>query len=299
MRIALSTCLAVLLVGCGGDTTPSAGSGASSGTERAPVAGPEEPQSAVTRSGGRAADDGGDRPPSFAQVGILPGTPTVVDDLTAVAKLGAGSSVYTDINYTWLVNDREVLGWSRDHLPADRGEVRKGDRVRVRATARDEKQREAVMESKDLVIANSTPVILSDLRDARRMNGVRLEASDADPDDQLTWTLREGPPGVTIDTKGRIRVRQVQLDKEWKGEVVFAVADGDGAGAELHIPVAINAAEADRIDEKTEQKRVELEKMDPNKVGEAALKDADDVSKMSDEEFKKYMDEREARGGPQ
>ncbi len=298
MRIALTTFLAFTLLGCGGGSTTSSSS-SSGGPAADEAVRPADPvRTGVTRGGARGPEEA-DHGPIFSQVGMEPADPTVGDDLQAVAKLGSGDSPYTEIDYTWLVNDREVLGWTRDHLPAARGEFKKGDRVRVRARARDEKKREAIMESLDLVVQNSVPVIVTDLRDARRMNGVRLEATDADGDDGLQWSLKDGPPGVTIDRKGRIRVRQVQLKEEWKGEVVFAVTDSSGAGAELHIPVAINAAEADRVEESEETKRVEMEKMDPKKLDEAALRDADDVSKMSDEEFKKYMDEREARGGPQ
>ena len=38
--------------------------------------------------------------------------------------------------------------------------------------------------------------------------------------------------------------------------------------------------------------------MDTAKLGDAALQDADNVGNMTDAEFKKYMDDREARGGP-
>lgn len=296
MRILVTTILALSLAGCGGDPPPpaprAAATEASADSEAAPTPGP----SGVTRGGKRAVNELGDDPPAFASIGIKPKAPTRLDDLKATAKLAPGHSAYVEIDYTWFVNDREVLGWTRDYLPADRGAFKKGDLVHVRATASDEKKREAILESKDLQVLNSPPVILTDLRDARRMDGVRLEAEDVD-DDKLTWKLMDGPPGVSVDRKGRIQVRAVQMSKEWRGEVVFAVTDPEGAGAELHIPVAINAAEAARVETTKETKRVQLEKMDQAKLGDAALQDADHVGNMNDAEFKKYMDDREARGG--
>jgi hypothetical protein len=154
------------------------------------------------------------------------------------------------------------------------------------------------MESLDLRILNSTPEILSDLRDSDRMDGIRLKATDPDGD-KLTWTLLTGPPGVSIGKKGRIQVRRVNLKEEWSGEVVFSVSDPDGASSELHIPVAISAATDARTVEREVVNRVRMEDMDQSKLDAAALRDAERVGNMTDDEFKKYMDAREKRGGPQ
>jgi hypothetical protein len=45
--------------------------------------------------------------------------------------------------------------------------------------------------------------------------------------------------------------------------------------------------------------RVRMEDMDQSKLDAAALRDAERVGNMTDDEFKKYMDAREKRGGPQ
>ena len=304
MRTTLLTFTTAVLLGCGGGSTApppaSDSSGATPDNTAALVEAQRfaEQQGGVTRGGGAKPAEFGDQAPTFSRVSLEPSEVRVSDDIQAVADLAPGHSPYIDQSFTWIVNDREVRGITRQTLPAARGAFKKGDRVRVRAQARDEKGREAILESGDLVVGNSTPTILTDLRDARRMNGVQLVAEDADGD-ELTWELKAGPPGVSIHERGRITVRRVNLEQEWKGEVVFAVSDPEGAASELHIPVAINAAEADRVEERRETNRVSLEQMDRKKLDAAALQDAADVSKMNDEEFKKYMDEREARGGPQ
>ena len=63
--------------------------------------------------------------PSFSwlvlALGIFPAEPTVSDDLTADSTLGAGASPYTNVTYTWIVNDRDILGVSKPVLPASGG----------------------------------------------------------------------------------------------------------------------------------------------------------------------------------
>jgi hypothetical protein len=298
MRTTLFTILlagSATLLACGGDSIPAPAA------RRAPAnpgTAPAEVVQGVTRGGGMTAEQAADAPPSFKRVGIKPSDPTALVDLDAVAELATGSP-YTDVSFVWLVNDRSVLGFTKKTLPASMGAFKKGDRVRIRARARDEEGREAIMESTDLVILNSTPEIITELSDAQRMDGVRLKARDPDEDDKLTWSVLSGPPGVSIGARGRITVRRVNLKQEWKGEVVFSVNDPDGASSELHIPVSISAATDGYTEEHRQVKQVEIEKMDRSKLDAAALDDAEQVSKMNDEEFKKYMDAREKRGGPQ
>ena len=228
----------------------------------------------------------------FESVSLGPDEPRVDDVLEADARLKPGASAFTDIEFTWYVNGRDLLGVSVDTLDKRKGRFKKFDRIKVVATATDEKGGMTQMASEELLIVNSTPSIISDISGQSGLNGLRLKAEDADGD-TLSWSILEGPPGVSIDKRGTLRVSMRDLEEAYAGEVVVAAEDPDGARAELHIPVNVNAAEAGRTDEEVvSEKRTRMDGTleDLAKAQEDATKKIDTMTK---EEFDKYMDEQE------
>ena len=119
-----------------------------------------------------------------------------------------------------------------------------------------------------------------------------LKAKDADGD-SVTWAIDGGPPGVTISADGRVRVVQVELTKDYDGEVVISATDPDGARAELHVPVKINAAVAEVKAERSTTKVHTRQTMTAAEFEKINLDNLKKVEDMSAAEFEAYTKQQE------
>tara|TARA_Y100001968_G_scaffold325035_1_gene365612 strand:+ start:134 stop:1024 length:891 start_codon:yes stop_codon:yes gene_type:complete len=225
---------------------------------------------------------------------IEPATPTVEDSLVAVAPLVAGVDSFAEVSYSWYVNGRRVSGVTRDRLKPGAGGFQRGDTVYFSARVENVDGQYIEESSKVVEIGNAKPIMLSDVRQARGLHGVRLKAEDPDGD-ELTWSVEGGPPGVSIDARGRIRVKQVNLQEKFSGEVVFVAEDPEGARAELHIPVSVNAATEARVEEREVTRVKRREEATEAEFEKANLEAGDRIEKMSPEEFERYIREQERR----
>ncbi len=231
---------------------------------------------------------------AFQGITLGPEQVTIEDVLEAEATLQAGASSFAEVEYTWSVNGRSVLGVSKGELSAATGRFRKGDRVSVKAEAMDERGQIATVESKEIVIANSIPVILNDIARRPGIDGLRMEGADADGD-ELTWSILKGPPGIYLDNRGVVRVEQRDLDEAFDGEVVIAATDPDGARAELHVPVTVNAAVEEVIGEKTTTTKHYRDTMTDEDYERINLDSGERVMKMTEEEFDAHWADQERR----
>jgi len=231
---------------------------------------------------------------AFEGITLGPLSPRIEDVLEVEAKLTAGSSAFAEVDYTWLINGRSLPGVTRDSLDARAGRFRKGDTVQVRAEAMDERGQIATVSSGELVIENTPPVILNDIRRRPGIDGLVMKGEDADGD-EITWSIQSGPPGISINRQGRVEVEARDLDEAFDGEVVIVGTDPDGARAELHVPVAINAAVEEVIGEKTTTKGVYRDQMTDEDYERINLESGERVMKMNEEEFNEHWAEQERR----
>jgi hypothetical protein len=231
---------------------------------------------------------------AFKGISLGPERVTVLDTLYAEAKLRAGSSAFAEVDFIWFVNDREVRGVSKPQLSAATGRFKKGDVISVRAEAIDERGQIAQVNSSEIVIANSIPVILNDISRRSGINGLVMEGEDADGD-PIAWSILSGPPGVTINARGRVTVTQVDLAEAFSGEVVIAGTDPEGARAELHVPVSINAAVEEVIVERTTTRRIARDQMTDEDYERINLEGAERVLEMTEQEFDAHSAEQERR----
>jgi len=230
---------------------------------------------------------GGEGPAFAKAVTLEPQKPTVEDTLVATVELEAPISPFTEVKYSWYVNDRRVSGVTGARLQCD-GRFQRGDMVHFVAKATDEEQRSAEVQSRSVQVGNSKPFVTTDLRKVYGLHGVRLSAQDPDGD-TLTWSVGSGPPGISISASGMVRLKQVDIDEEFSGEVVFVAEDPEGARAELHIPVNVNAAREAKVDVK-EQKTVRHRgDVSDAEFERASLEAGEAIEKMSPEEFEKYV----------
>lgn len=232
--------------------------------------------------------------PAFAKaLKLEPKEPTVEDTLVATAQLEAPISPFTEVKYSWYVNDRRVSGVTTDRFPCQ-GRFQRGDKIYFVAKATDEEQRSVEVQSKSVRVGNSKPSITTDLRKVYGLHGFRLSAEDPDGD-TLTWSVASGPPGISVSASGMVRLKQVNIDEAFEGEVVFAAEDPMGARAELHIPVNVNAAREAKVD--VEERKTVRHRRDVTdaEFEKASLEAGEAIEKMSPEEFEKYVQKQMER----
>jgi len=243
------------------------------------------------------AEDASHRPEDrlgFAKaVSISPQNPTVEDTLVASAPVAAGVDAFAEVSYTWYVNGQRVSGVTRAEFTSN-GRFERGDTVYFVARVENREGHSAEVSSKPIEVLNAKPAILSDVRNASGLNGIQLKASDPDGD-KLRWSVQGGPPGISIQPNGRVRVRAMDLKEAFSGEVVFVAEDPDGARAELHIPVSVNAAEGARREVKEVKTLKRREDVTDAEFEKANLSAGERIEKMSPAEFEAYIREQERR----
>ncbi len=227
------------------------------------------------------------------EIQITPAEVFVGDTIEAKVRLIDGASAFTDIDWEWTLNGRVLRNVSRSTLTPSVGYV-KGDVITVKATAIDERGNVETKEGPRIVIANSVPRILTDASKRYGLDGLRMEAED-DDGDELTWSIEAGPPGVEIDRRGRVTVRQVDIQEAFNGEVVIAATDTSGARAEFHVPVNVNAAVEEVREAFTTTTERHVGNMTEDEYEKANLDAAERVEQMSEEELREYWADQERR----
>lgn len=189
----------------------------------APVAAPAtSPAPAATRSSGRAAPN---RPPRIERIALAPEAPVATDTLVATVNAADPENDPLDLDFTWYVNDIEVLGVASESLS---GRFEKGDRVRVRVTAQDATN-ETTEEGPTVTVANRAPVFETGPADMKKVDGFRFRASDPDGD-ALRWRLEGAPAGMTISADGRLAYKGSETEPGGNYTVAVVVEDGEAFG---------------------------------------------------------------------
>jgi hypothetical protein len=175
-------------------------------------------------------------PPELGRVKIMPEVFKPDDRLYIDAS---GSDVDGDdvtIIYDWSING-ESAGDSKE-IGA---QIKRGDKISVKITPYDgETYGSSITLNRD--IGNMPPVITEDklfVFDGKTYTS-KIKASDPDGDD-LSYSLKTAPDGMTIDSSGLIRW-DVPPEFEGKAPVVVSVLDGNGGQATLNFDVKIKAA---------------------------------------------------------
>ena len=249
--------------------------------------------SAADTEGAASAETGEQGPGSvsFGEVRITPEKPTVDSVLKAEVdfKASGPDSMYAEYDLTWYINDLELVGYRADVLNSRIRRFKKGDGIRIEVSSIAPNGESVESRSEVLFIANSIPRILTDESKRDGIDGLRMKADDPDGD-PITWSIVQGPPGVTIDRGGKIRVEHQNLAEDYDGEVVVAASDPEGARAEHHIPVFVNARVEEKMGERTVTKTHTRRTMTDAEYEKANLDNLDRVEAMSAEDFEKHME---------
>ncbi len=302
MNRPLAVLSTLLLLGSACTAAPSGSSGGRDGESAPPRYEDENQAAGVDVAAAQAARKGrqgeekvvkSDRESvSFGALRIDPEEPTVVSTLRSSVEFRHSSDSYADYDITWFVNDVERVGIRSETLNAKSGRFKKGDVVRFSVSTLTPDGSLLKADSKKVFIGNATPEIVSRAASGRGIDGLSLEAKDADGD-SVTWAIKDGPPGVTISADGRVRVSQVDLAEDYDGEVVISATDPGGASAELHVPVKINAAVAEVKAERTITRAHTRQTMTADEFEKANLDNLNKVENMSVDEFEAYTKQQE------
>lgn len=296
----LGALIAVLcaLPGCGEDDTDTdAPDDKASRLEKIAEEAAANAGDALERSAIEARDPSAENVLEFDRIEITPTEASVKTETISVqAFLKPGASAFTDVTFKWTVEGRELVGYEVSRLNRNEGRWKALDWITVQAMAVDEQGREALSKPVAVQIANGTPQIITSLATSRFLHGKVLEATDPDGD-PISWSLEGDAPGFSITDSGMIRVKEVQLDEPFSGEVVFVAQDPHGARAELHLPVSINAAVAARTEDAgVAVRQADVRELTDDELLEQADADAKRVEGLSPEELNKLLREREAAG---
>ena len=168
---------------------------------------------------------------------VAPGEPL---EARVVAEDLDGDSV--QVQYIWSVNGKAVEGASTERF-ATQG-LKRGDKVKVQAIAVDGEAKSQPVNSREVVLQNRPPRILSQPPERLVSKGYyRYEVKAEDPDgDPLTFRLDGTPPeGMRIHpTRGLLEWRFPELPAD-PVVVDIRVSDGQGGEAEQRYDFAVTS----------------------------------------------------------
>ncbi len=157
-----------------------------------------------------------------------------------------GDSV--DLSYAWKRNGVDLYGELDPEL--NTSSFDKGDSIVVTLTPADSFGVGKSVRSKPLLISNSPPVLAMPSGKASIENELyKAQISAKDPDyDLLTYSLLEGPPGMSIDSHtGEITWPLLKNVEDGKHRVVVKVRDSDGAVAQLEYNINLGISRQGHI----------------------------------------------------
>lgn len=165
-----------------------------------------------------------------------PANPKPGDEITALVDASAESDALLRLEYSWLVNGREVR--ARERSFSTEG-LRRGDVVQVKVRARDGGVESGWTTSPELVLGNSPPAIKGVPKAERDGDAFRyqFEAEDPDGDRSLRWRLTEAPSGMTIDPIYGVATWRPGPDQAGTHAIEVEVSDNEGLGSRLRFEV--------------------------------------------------------------
>jgi hypothetical protein len=142
-----------------------------------------------------------------------------------------------DIQYTWYIDNQQV---SEDEI-LDGDLLEAGKRVKVELIPFDGDTTGEVFEiTRPIITQNLAPKIVGTPQPVLTDTLITCKINAEDPDgDPITYSIKEGPSGLTIDNTGMIRWKSPALSKDTTYQITVKVTDPTGAGREIKIPLSI------------------------------------------------------------
>jgi len=170
-------------------------------------------------------------PPVISEARLLPQTPKSGSRLTVSIKGADADRDVISFRYKWSIND--AFAGEENYLET---ELKKGDIITVEVTPFDDEGPGKGVRLRNSVY-NSLPVITESVPSFDGKTYV-YQITAADPDgDSLTYALKDGPQGMTVDPEKGVITWQVPPGDTESRDVVVSVSDN--RGGELILPINV------------------------------------------------------------
>jgi len=224
------------LAGCGGPSTPVARIPDEDADQELPGPSADEGQDAP--SSARSSN----RPPQISEIAFRPEHPIKGDTIETRVMGSDPEHDPVTMDLVWVVNGERWLDQTQHSLATD--QLKRGDRVQVEATVGDGTSTVTQL-SKTLIIGDTAPELLTKPAAFADINGLQVEATDADGD-TLRYRLEGAPDGLTIDDRGVITYVGSETARAGTYQVTLVVDDGAGGTAKLTFNMGVSAGQAER-----------------------------------------------------
>ena len=176
--------------------------------------------------------------PLVSEVWIEPQTPTVQNDLKVREKSTDADEDSIFFSYQWEINGAPLMGERKDTL--ERVRFKKGDLISVTIVPDDREIMGSPKKSEPVKIANSPPAIVSSPPTSIEGTKYIYQVKANDPDnDPITFTLKSGPKGMTIDPKSGLLQWQIRAEDKGTHTIEIEVSDNEGAKSYQQYSLAI------------------------------------------------------------
>ena len=172
-------------------------------------------------------------PPEISRLKFMPEVFKPGDSLYLEAEAKDADGDPVSILYEWAKNN-EPAG-NTERLVA---QIKRGDRISVKVTPFDGKEygRSAILQRE---IRNMPPAIVEEKQHSLENDLFTYQVRASDPDgDSLAYSIKTGPPGISIDQKtGLVRWK---VPPDFKGNAPFTVSVSDGHSGEATLSLSIS-----------------------------------------------------------
>jgi len=188
-------------------------------------------------------------PPALEHVKLVPEFFKSGDNVGVQVEASDADGDPVTVEYQWSVNGEPAGAGSTLDAPLSRGD---SFSVRVRAYDGEAYSQDIVL---DREAANLPPMFTQHTDYSLENNLYSYTVKASDPDgDELTYELREGPEGMTIDSRSGLV--QWQVPGGFSGTASFTVTASDGSGGKSEMTLRFSIME----EKKQEKKKEEAEK---------------------------------------
>ncbi len=191
---------------------------------------PAESGTVQEKSSSSSEKTGPNRPPRITSVDVDPLYPKSGDTFTVTAKASDPDNDEVTLIYQWFKNDGP-LSEASNVLPLT-DDFKRGDVISLLVVPDDGKDKGSPGRM-TVTIGNAPPVIVSspgDIKFVERTFVHQVKAVDKD-NDQLVYSLRNAPSGMTIQSSTGLVQWSVPPDFRGQASITVSVTDGHGGEA--------------------------------------------------------------------